>query len=152
MVSLADSSLPEPRLTDRTASFATTSLRTHRCGSVTRADVGQRVRLGGWIHRRRDLGGIVFLDLRDRDGLIQLSCDPQWTPPEVMVAAAGAAAETVVLVEGVVAVRREPARDTTMATREIEVQVHELRVVGPAVTPAIPVARREGEELAAEEL
>lgn len=69
-----------------------------------------------------------------------------------MTAAAAASAETVVLVEGIVAVRREPARDTTMATRDIEVQVHRLRVVGPAVTPAIPVARREGEALAAEEL
>ncbi len=69
-----------------------------------------------------------------------------------MVAAAAASAETVVLVEGLVAVRREPARDMAMATREIEVQVHQLRVVGPATTPAIPVARREGEDVAAEEL
>lgn len=110
------------------------------------------MRLAGWIHRRRDLGGIVFLDLRDRDGLIQLSCDPQWSPADVMAGAAAASAETVVLVEGIVAVRREPARDPGMATREIEVQVQQLRVVGPATTPAIPVARREGEDLATEEL
>jgi aspartyl-tRNA synthetase len=119
---------------------------------VTRADVGQIVRLGGWIHRRRDLGGIVFLDLRDRDGLIQLSCNPDWTSPEAMLAAAHAGAESVLLVEGIVAVRNDPARDTTMATREIEVQVHGLQVVGPAVTPAIPVALREGEDPASEEL
>ena len=142
---------PEPLLTDR-PSLASTSLRTHRCGSLTRADVGQTVRLGGWVHRRRDLGGIVFLDLRDRDGLVQLSCDPQWTPADVMVAAAAASAETVILVEGVVALRREPARDAAMATREVEVQVGRLVVSGPAATPAIPVARREGEEMAAEEL
>jgi aspartyl-tRNA synthetase len=119
---------------------------------VTRADVGHSVRLGGWIHRRRDLGGIVFLDLRDRDGLIQLSCNPDWTPPDVLLAAVHAGAESVVLVEGTVAVRNEPARDATMATREIEVQVHRLQVVGPAVTPAIPVALREGEDPASEEL
>ena len=95
---------------------------------------------------------MVFLDLRDRDGLIQLSCNPDWTPPDVMTAAAQAGAETVVLVEGTVAVRNEPARDITMSTRDIEVQVHRLRVVGPAVTPAIPVALREGEEPASEEL
>ena len=95
---------------------------------------------------------MVFLDLRDRDGLIQLSCNPDWTPADVMLAAARAGAESVVLVEGTVAVRNEPARDTTMATREIEVQVHRLQVVGPAVTPAIPVALREGEEPASEEL
>ncbi len=104
------------------------------------------------MHRRRDLGGIVFLDLRDRAGLVQLSCDPAWTPVDVMARAAAASPETVVLVEGVVAVRREPAPDPAMATREVEVHVSALSVVGPAATPAIPVARRDGEELAAEEL
>ena len=83
---------------------------------------------------------------------MQLSCDPQWTPADMMVAAAAASAETVVLVEGVVAVRRDPARDATMATREIEVQVKRLVPVGASATPAIPVARREGEDVAAEEL
>ncbi|MES2124381.1 MAG: aspartate--tRNA ligase [Gemmatimonadota bacterium] len=129
-----------------------TSLRTHRAGSLTRAELGASVRLGGWIHRRRDLGGIVFLDLRDRDGLVQLSCDPAWTPPDVLTLAASLGAETVVLVEGVVALRREPAPDAGMKSREIEVQVRGIKVVGPATTPAIPVARRDGEELAAEEL
>ncbi len=114
--------------------------------------MGQPVRLGGWIHRRRDLGGIVFLDLRDRDGLIQLSCDPRWTSPEFMTAAAAASPETVVLVEGTLAIRQDPGRDATMATRELEVQVTRLVPVGPATTPAIPVARRDGEEMANEEL
>jgi aspartyl-tRNA synthetase len=104
------------------------------------------------VHRRRDLGGLVFLDLRDRSGLVQLSCNPEWTPPEVLAAAAHAGPETVLLVEGVVALRVEPARDASMATREVEVQVRRLQVVGPATTPAIPVARRDGEELASEEL
>ena len=114
--------------------------------------MGETVRLGGWIHRRRDLGGIVFLDLRDRDGLVQLSCDPQWTPGEYMAAAAAASPETVVLVEGIVAARRDPARDTSMTSHEVEVRVKRLVVAGPATTPAIPVARREGEEMANEEL
>jgi aspartyl-tRNA synthetase len=114
--------------------------------------VGQQVRLGGWVHRRRDLGGIVFLDLRDRDGLVQLSCDPEWSTPEVIAAAAAASPETVLLVDGTVAARREPARDPSMPTREVEVRVTRLTIIGPARTPAIPVARREGEELAAEEL
>ena len=132
--------------------MARTSMRTHRAGSLTSADVGSTVRLGGWVHRRRDLGGIVFLDLRDRDGLVQLSCDPTWTPAEVLARAAGLGAETVVMVDGVVERRAEPARDATMGSREVEVRVTGIEVVGPAATPAIPVARREGEELAAEEL
>src|SRR5688572_26531058 len=129
-----------------------TAMRTHRAGALAREHVGQTVRLGGWVHRRRDLGGLVFLDLRDRDGLVQLSFDPRWTPAEVMVAAAGLGAETVVRVTGRVELRPEPAHDRAMSSRDVEVQVASLEVVGPAETPAIPVARKEGEELAAEEL
>jgi aspartyl-tRNA synthetase len=129
-----------------------TALRTHRAGSLTRSESGQRVRLAGWVHRRRDLGGLVFIDLRDRAGLVQLSFDPRWTPPEAMRLAATLGAETVVLAEGTVAVRPDPGSDPSMASREVEVQVASLRVVGPAETPAIPVARKEGEALAAEEL
>jgi aspartyl-tRNA synthetase len=130
----------------------TTTLRTHRAGALTLADVGAVVRLGGWVHRRRDLGGIVFLDLRDIDGLVQLSCDPTWTPADVLARAASLGAETVVLVEGVVAARRDPARESAIGSSDVEVQVTGLTVVGPADTPAIPVARREGAELASEEL
>ncbi len=131
---------------------AATSLRTHRCGALSTAHVGASVRLGGWVHRRRDLGGVVFLDLRDRDGLVQLSLNPEWTPGAVLERAQDLGVESVVLVEGVVARRPEAARDASMGTREIEVHVTDLGVVGPAVTPAIPVARRDGDELAAEEL
>ena len=129
-----------------------TSLRTHSGGLLTRADVGHTVRLGGWVHRRRDLGGLVFIDLRDRHGLVQLSCDPAFTPPEVLERAAGCGVETVVLASGTVALRPQPAKDAGMLSREVEVQVTGLEVRGPAVTPAIPVARKENEELPAEEL
>ncbi len=129
-----------------------TGLRTHRCGSLTREHVGTVVRLGGWVHRRRDLGGLVFVDLRDRDGVVQLSCNPAWTPPDVMERAAGLGAETVILAAGVVALRPEPARDPALPSREVEVHVTALEVVGPAMTPAIPVARKEKEDLPAEEL
>jgi len=139
-----------PSMTELASSA--TALRTHRAGSLDAALVGQSVRLGGWVHRRRDLGGLVFIDLRDRDGLVQLSFDPQWTPPEVMAQASNLTAETVVLVRGEVARRPAPARDATMHSREVEVRVHEVDIVGPALTPAVPVARKEGEELAAEDL
>ncbi len=129
-----------------------TALRTHRAGSLTRAHAGLPVRLGGWVHRVRDLGGLVFIDLRDRDGLLQLSFDPRWTPAAVMTAAASLGAESVILVEGTVELRPEPARDGSMTSREVELHVAVLKLVGPAVTPPITVARKEGEALASEEL
>jgi aspartyl-tRNA synthetase len=110
------------------------------------------VRLGGWVHRRRDLGGLVFIDLRDRAGLVQLSCNPAWTPPDVMERAAGLGAETVVLARGTVELRPEPSRDPSLVSREVELHVTGLEVVGPAQTPPIPVARKEKEEPPAEEL
>jgi aspartyl-tRNA synthetase len=129
-----------------------TALRTHLAGGLTRADVGHRVRLGGWVHRRRDLGGLVFIDLRDRAGVVQLSCNPAWTPADVMGRAAGLGAETVVLVTGTVELRPEPSRDARLMSREVEVHVTGLEIVGPAQTPPIPVARKEKEDLPAEEL
>ena len=77
-----------------------TSLRTHSGGLPTGDDAGRQVRLGGWVHRRRDLGGLVFIDLRDRYGLVQLSFDPAYTPKDVIERAAGCGVETVVLVSG----------------------------------------------------
>ena len=131
-----------------TDSVSATALRTHRAGALTRAHVGQHVRLGGWVHRRRDLGGLVFIDLRDRAGLVQLSFDPRLDPAGGDGARRGRGAETVVLVTGTVALRPEPSRDAGLGSREVEVHVTGLEVVGPAQTPAIPVARKEKEELA----
>src|ERR687892_34209 len=101
---------------------------------------------------RRHLGGLVFLDLRDRAGLVQLSCNPAWTPSDVMARAAGLGAETVVLARGTVELRPEPSRDQAMVSREVELHVTGLEVVGPAQTPPIPVGRKEKEDLPAEEL
>jgi len=127
-------------------------MRSHRAGSIRTEHAGTTVRLGGWIHRVRDLGGVVFIDLRDRDGLVQLSFDPKWTPREALEIAGSVGQESVVLVEGTVELRPEAARDASMLSREVEVRVSSIRVVGPAEVPAIPVARKEGEELPAEEL
>jgi aspartyl-tRNA synthetase len=146
MSSIASSSTP------KRARPAATAYRSHLAGALTRADVGREVRLGGWVHRRRDLGGLVFVDLRDRAGLIQLSCNPAWTPSDVMARAAGLGAETVVVARGTVELRPEPSRDPALVSREVEVHVTALDVVGPAQTPVIPVARKEKEDLPAEEL
>ena len=114
--------------------------------------MGQRVRLGGWVHRSRDLGGIVFIDLRDRDGLVQVAFGPSWTGADVVAAAQQLGTETVILVEGEVVARPEAMRNPELATGDVEVHAATMRVVGPAETPAIPVARGKGEELPAEEL
>ncbi len=116
------------------------------------ADAGTRVRLGGWVHRSRDLGGLTFVDLRDRAGIVQVSFDPRYCAAELCAAAASLGQETVVLVEGEVVARPEAMRNSDLHTGEIEVRATGLTVVGPASTPAIPVARARNENLAAEEL
>ena len=132
------------------AAVNATTLRTHRCGELRAEHAGLEVRLGGWVHRRRDLGGLVFVDLRDRDGIVQVACGPE--APEALRVASGLTAEAVVLVRGTV-VRRPPGQaNSEMVTGEVEVRAVEVQLVGPALTPAIPVARVKGEELAAEEL
>jgi len=113
--------------------------------------VGQRVRLGGWVHRQRDLGGIVFLDLRDRAGIVQVAIGPD-APEHVRSVAGGLTSETVVELEGEVAARPANMKNADLPTGDVEVRATKLAVVGRAVTPAIPVARGKGEELPAEEL
>ncbi|MEX2181038.1 MAG: OB-fold nucleic acid binding domain-containing protein, partial [Gemmatimonadaceae bacterium] len=113
-----------------------TTLRTHCGGALRLADAGAAVTLGGWVHKARDLGGIVFLDLRDRDGLVQVSFNPDWTAPAVIAAAAVVGVESAIIVDGVVAPRPAEMRNADLATGEIEVRATALRVVGPAVAPA----------------
>jgi aspartyl-tRNA synthetase len=139
-------------VTPESTAPAATAQRTHYCGALRTVDVGSTVRLGGWVHRPRDLGGIVFLDLRDREGIVQISFDPRWTPPDVLARAASVGVESVVLVGGEVALRPTDARNPDLATGDVEVRATSLKIVGPAVTPAIPVARGKGEQLPAEEL
>ena len=129
-----------------------TTHRSHLCGALRAEHVGTTVRLGGWVHRARDLGGLVFIDLRDRAGLVQVSFDPSSAGAELAARAAALGAETVVLVEGTVHERPAAMRNADMATGSVEVRATTLRVVGPAETPAIPVARGKSEQLAAEEL
>ena len=129
-----------------------TTLRTHLAGALRASDVGAEVRLGGWVHRTRDLGGHVFLHLRDREGVVQCSFNADWAPAEVVAAAAAVGVETVVLVDGIVSERPAEMRNPEMATGEVEVRATALRVVGPAVTPAIPVALSKEAKPPAEEL
>src|SRR5204863_5990037 len=116
-----------------------TTWRTHRCGALRAEHVGQRVRLGGWVHRRRDLGGIVFLDLRDRDGIVQVAVGPGWAPADTLALSQTVASEAVLTVEGEVVARPPAMRNAELATGDVEVHATSLQVVGPAETPAIPV-------------
>ena len=94
----------------------------------------------------------MFVDLRDRTGIVQVSFDPRSAGPEAMGVAERLAVESVVLIEGQVVARPADGRNPELATGDVEVRGVSIRVVGPAVTPAIPVARAKGEKLAAEEL
>ncbi|HUO52696.1 MAG TPA: aspartate--tRNA ligase [Gemmatimonadaceae bacterium] len=129
----------------------TTTLRTHRAGALRAGDAGARVRLGGWVQRQRPMGGIVFLDLRDRAGVVQVSFDPAFVDAETIRLAGSVGRESVVLVEGEVVARPAAMRNPEMATGDVEVKASALRVVGPAETPAIPVSLGKGEVLPAEE-
>ena len=104
-----------------TPSPLATSLRTHLCGELSRDVLGARVRLGGWVHRSRDLGGLVFVDLRDRSGLVQVSFDPAVAGTDAMKIAASVGIESVVMVEGTVVSRRAEMVNTALASGEIEV-------------------------------
>ncbi len=135
-----------------TSSIFATARRTHLSGELRAANVGAKVRLGGWVHRTRNLGGIVFLDLRDRAGIVQISFDPKGTSTAVIERAGKLGLETVVIVEGEVAARPTEMRNSEMETGDVEVRALDFQIVGPAETPAIPVARGKGEKLPAEEL
>jgi len=130
--------------------MSATTLRTHRCGELRASHAGQTVRLGGWVHRRRDLGGLVFIDLRDRAGIVQVAFAPE--SGDAYKAASALTAETVVLIGGVVAARPAGQANADMVTGEVEVRGGSVQVVGPAQTPVIPVALGKGEVLAAEDL
>src|SRR5207302_11285657 len=106
---------PDPALTPTasTSRFATAK-RTHLGGELRTSHVGAQVKLGGWVHRTRNLGGIVFLDLRDRAGLVQISFDPKSTAPDVIERAGRLGLETVVVIEGEVAARPAQMRNAEM--------------------------------------
>ncbi len=110
------------------------TMRTHMCGDLRVGHVDALVRLAGWVQRRRDLGGLIFLDLRDREGLVQVVVNPEQEPRAGDVAAT-LRAEFVVLVEGPVERRPEGTVNPRLATGEIEVRARQIQVLSPALTP-----------------
>ncbi|MCY4648096.1 MAG: aspartate--tRNA ligase [Gammaproteobacteria bacterium] len=126
--------------------------RSRMAGSLREQDAGRTHHLAGWVHRRRDLGGMVFIDLRDRSGIVQVSFGPDWTEPESFAAAGKLGAEDVIAVRGEVVRRPPEARNPDMATGAVELQATSFELLGDADTPAIPVHQNPGEEPPAEEL
>jgi len=115
-----------------------TQYRTHTCGELRASHAGETVTLAGWVHRRRDQGGLVFLDLRDRYGLTQVRvCEEDGAAAHA--AAAKVRPEFVVQVEGEVRARPNEARNSKLATGEVEVSARAIRVLSESPTPPFEI-------------
>ena len=112
-------------------------MRTTYCGLVSDTLMGQTVTLMGWAHRRRDHGGVIFIDLRDREGLVQIVCDPDRA--ESFATAEGVRSEFCLKVVGVVRARPAGTENSGLVSGKIEVLCHELEVLNPSVTPPFPL-------------
>ena len=112
--------------------------RTHCCGELSAANVGEKVTIMGWVQKNRNKGGLVFVDVRDRSGIIQIVCDEANTDTALLEKAASLRAEYVVAVVGEVA-KRSGAVNDKIATGEIEILPSELRILSEAQTPPFPI-------------
>ena len=112
-------------------------MRTHYCGLVTEALQGQTVSLCGWVNRRRDHGGVIFIDLRDREGYVQVVCDPDRA--EMFKVAEDIRNEFCVQIKGVVRLRPDGTVNDQLKSGKIEVLCHELVVLNPSVTPPFQI-------------
>jgi len=119
--------------------------KTHTCGELRAAHLGQAVILAGWVNRLRKHGGITFLDLRDRFGLIQVVTDPV-TQPEATQVLESARSEWVLQVKGTVRLRPEGLANPNMPTGEIEVLAQEVKVLNPAKTTPLLISKEEENE------
>ncbi|WP_444658988.1 aspartate--tRNA ligase [Caproiciproducens sp. R2] len=119
------------------AEFMTGMKRTHYCGELRAADIGKTVTVCGWVQRQRDLGQLIFIDLRDRTGILQLAFNDA-TDRTVFDKAFSARAEYVLAATG--AVRERSSKNTELPTGEIEIEVRELRVLAKSETPPFEIA------------
>ena len=114
------------------------SIRTHTCGSLTAENIGEEVTLAGWVHRRRDHGGLIFIDVRDRTGLVQCTFDPD-ASGEAFVFAETVRPEWVLKLSGVVRHRPEGTENTNMPTGQVEVVISSVTVLNQSVTPPFEI-------------
>ena len=115
------------------------SLHTHTCGELRSNNIGEEVTLTGWVWRRRDFGGLIFIDLRDREGLTQIFLDPDLCDAETFATAETVRPEWPILVEGEVRHRIEGQTNHNLATGEIEVLVSSIKVLNTSVTPPFQI-------------
>jgi len=111
-------------------------LKTHQCGEINKMNVGDSVKLAGWVHRRRDHGGLTFIDLRDRSGIVQIVADPN-IHKDAHQETLQVRNEWVITIAGEVRYRPEGMENHNIPTGEIEIVISELRVLNPAKTPPI---------------
>ncbi len=112
-------------------------MRTHYCGAVSAADIGNTVTLCGWAHRRRDHGGVIFIDLRDREGMMQVVIDPD--TPEAFKLAEEVRSEFVLKIEGLVRARPVGTENPNMPTGMVEMLTKKLEVLNPSLTPPFQI-------------
>ncbi len=112
-------------------------MRTTYCGLVSEKLLGQTVTLMGWAHRRRDHGGVIFIDLRDREGLVQVVCDPD--RPDMFATAEQVRNEFCLKLTGLVRARPAGTENTQLTSGKVELLCHTLEVLNPSVTPPFPL-------------
>ena len=120
-------------------------LRTHTCGEMTKKNNGETVTLCGWVHRRRDHGGVIFIDLRDRYGLTQVKFDPE-KDKKAHSEAESLRSEWVIAVKGKVALRPGDMINPKMKTGEIEIEAGELSILNQSKTPPFELDEEKAKE------
>src|ERR1044072_4683163 len=126
--------------------------RTHHCNDLRPSHIGQTVTLSGWVHSRRDLGGLIFIDIRDREGRTQTVFDPADLPKELFDNAAALRSESVIQITGKVRQRPNGTNNSKIATGEVEVMVSTLEVLNHADVLPFPVDDPEASSKVNEEL
>ncbi len=120
------------------SSFERNDKRTHYCGTITKENVGERVAVVGWVQKQRDLGSLIFIDLRDRTGIVQLAFDENSDKRDFDLAFT-VRSEYVVAARGVVRERGEGAVNANMKTGEIEIAVDSFKVLAESKTPPFAI-------------
>ena len=113
--------------------------RTHSCGALRRSDIGGKVVLCGWVSARRDHGGLIFIDLRDREGVTQLVFNPE-VDKDLLKNARSLKSEFVIEVTGEVTRRPKGTDNPKLPTGEVEVMMKELKILNPSLTPPFEIA------------